>query len=86
MKNINIFDADERIIINSSFKDMLLSDFTKEHFLDNLNFTLNISTDDTIINLVEGLKDKIKDISKEEWANFILELPLETYYSEDYDN
>jgi hypothetical protein len=48
MIDINLFDTDERLLINSAAAKVKLTDFTRQSFMENLNFTLSITDDDMI--------------------------------------
>jgi len=81
--NIDLFDNDERIFINGTSEGEKLSDFTRAKMLGHLDFTLNISTDDMVIELSKGLKSKISKLTDTEWYELILRLPFPVTYGDD---
>jgi len=78
--DINIFDNDERIIINESSVGMRLVDFTRESFIKSLSITLNITEDKMIIELTERLITKVMRLGDSEWVEIINKLPLPVAY------
>lgn len=76
----DIFDMDERIVINSCAKGLKQSEFTKKRITENLNFTLTICNDDMILSMTEGLKDKIDKITDSEWDEIKMLIPFEVLY------
>jgi len=80
MINIDIFNNDERILINKGSQGFTLKEFTRQRFLDNLKFALNITVDPMIANLVDELKTKVMLLSEDEWNALTLKLPLKTLY------
>ena len=80
---IDLFDYDERIIINSAGHGISLNEFTRKRFLDNLGLSLNISNDPLILSLVRGLIEKISILSDEEWREIVRLIPLHVAYDEE---
>jgi len=78
----DIFDNDERIIINNAFKGILPSEFTQKRFLENLRFGRSINSDSTIAALLEGLELKVSGLTDSEWDCIKSKLPLFTPYDE----
>jgi hypothetical protein len=75
-----ILDNDERIMINSASEGAPLSEFTRARFLQSLNLSLNINTDEMILSMVEGLKTKVERLTDSEWDALKMGIPLETRY------
>ncbi len=78
---IDMFDNDERIIINKTCRGIALAEFKRGNFLENLMFSRDISTEKDILNLLNGLIFKIEHISDTEWNDLKTKLPLYTYYN-----
>jgi len=79
----DIFDADERIVINSAAHGLATNEFTRKSFLDNLNFSINISEDQDILGLLNGLKSKVSNMGDLDWNELALLIPLFTPYGAD---
>ena len=80
MIDIEIFNNDERMMINSACEEVAISKFTQKGFLRNLKFGQSISNDLDILNLYEGLIEKVEKLSDEEWEYVKTKIPFETYY------
>ena len=66
MIDVDVFDNDERIIVNKACEGTPIADFTRAGFLANLNFSRSISTEQDVLNLLDGLiakTERISDIS-----------------------
>lgn len=81
--DIDLFDNDERIIINKACEGAPISTFTRSGFLTNLHFARSISTEQDVLDLLDGLTAKIDRVSEQEWEDLKLKLPFETYYGEE---
>ena len=57
--------------------------FTRAGFLANLNFSRSISTEQDVLNLLDGLIAKTERISDEEWESLKTKIPFDTYYDAD---
>ena len=80
--NINIFDNNECIWLNRAKEDVTIAEFTRELFLSYINTTLDLVDDKMIIELAEGLKKKIENLTEENWSFLVSEIPLWTAYDE----
>lgn len=80
MIDIDVFDTDERIVVNKSCEGTPISEFTRERFMTNLTFARNISTEQDIIDLLDGLIAKVEDISESEWETIKNKIPFGVYY------
>jgi len=80
MIDIDVFDNDERIIVNKACEGTAIADFSRANFLVNLTFARNISTEQDVLDLLDGLIAKIERISDDEWEQLKTKIPFETYY------
>lgn len=76
----NIFDNDERILINSASAETPLSEFTRPRFLQTLNLSLSFNTDEMILSMVKELKEKVERLTDNDWDVLKMGIPLETSY------
>jgi hypothetical protein len=76
----DIFDSDEIALINSASQGVSLKDFTRQRFIDNLNFTLNTTNDEMVFRLVDGLKTKLLLLNDDDWNGIVIRIPLFTAY------
>jgi len=76
----DIFNSDERILVNNASRGITLAEFTRQRFLENLNLTLNIVDDSMIKSMVEGLKVKVSNLTDDAWNSLTVLLPLHTPY------
>ena len=76
----NVYETDERIVVNRGCEGIPMSLFTKEHFLLNLNFTKNISANKDILEFLDKLILKTERISDEEWEEIKKRIPFDIYY------
>lgn len=87
MIDIELFDNDERILINKGCENVPITNFTRTGFLSNLSFSQSISTDPDVIALLDRLIEKISRMSDDEWENMKAKIPFEVYYdAEDNEN
>ena len=86
MIDIDVFDSDERIIINKACEGMDIALFTQKSFLENLEFSRAVSTEQDIVDLLAGLIGKVKQISVEEWEGVKTRIPFQTYYEYDEES
>lgn len=80
MIDIDVFDNDERIIVNKACEGAPIADFTRTGFLANLKFARSISTEQDVLDTLDGLVAKTERISNEEWDSLKAKMPLDTYY------
>ena len=78
--DIDLFDTDERIFINSVASDVPLSELSRLSFTSILDFSLSITGDDMVRDMVEGLKSKVSRFTDEEWDGMKLKLPFAVPY------
>jgi hypothetical protein len=83
MIDVDVFDNDERIIVNKACEGTPIADFTREGFLTNLSFARSISTEQDVLNLLDGLIAKTERISDDEWDGLKAKIPFATYYDAD---
>jgi len=74
------FNDDERVWLNSAARGRLKKEHTKERFIGDIALTLVISEDAAIVSMAEGLKEKIKAMSSDEWDALVTKLPLPVSY------
>jgi len=80
MIDVDVFDNDERIIVNKACEGAPIADFTRTGFLSNLKFARSISTEQDVIDTLDGLISKTERISDEEWSGLKSKIPFDTYY------
>lgn len=81
MIDVDVFDNDERIVVNKSCEGIPITDFTRGRFLANLAFSRSISSDDDdVLGLLDGLIAKVERITDEEWGRLRVKIPFEVYY------
>lgn len=78
--DLSVFNVDERIVINSTVANETMSGYGRSDLLANLNFAKSISTDPDVVELLDGLLDKVKAMSDAEWEEMKLLLPMEVAY------
>lgn len=83
MIDVDVFDNDERIIVNKACEGTPIADFTRTGFLANLAFARSISTEQDVLNLLDGLIAKTERISDDEWDGLKAKIPFATYYDAD---
>lgn len=83
MIDVDVFDNDERIIVNKACEGTPIADFTRTGFLTNLAFARSISTEQDVLNLLDGLIAKTERISDDEWDGLKAKIPFATYYDAD---
>lgn len=83
MIDVDVFDNDERIIVNKACEGTPIADFTRTGFLANLAFARSISTEQDVLNLLDGLITKTERISDDEWDGLKAKIPFATYYDAD---
>jgi len=80
MKNNNLFNSDERILMNSMSKGTKLSELSRTKIIENIVFARSIANDNDVINLLESLYAKVTDLSDKQWNSMKMNLPFETSY------
>lgn len=83
MIDVDVFDNDERIIVNKACEGTPIADFTRTGFLTNLAFARSISMEQDVLNLLDGLIAKTERISDDEWDGLKAKIPFATYYDAD---
>lgn len=83
MIDVDVFDNDERIIVNKACEGTPIADFTRTGFLTNLAFARSISTEQDVLNLLDRLIAKTERISDDEWDGLKAKIPFATYYDAD---
>lgn len=83
MQNIDMFNNEERIVINSICKGSAIKDLTKTRLLNGLVFAFEVSTDADIIALLRGLIAKVDSLTEEAWTKMRMFLPFETFSEAD---
>lgn len=83
MIDVDVFVNDERIIVNKACEGTPIADFTRTGFLTNLAFARSISTEQDVLNLLDGLIAKTERISDDEWDGLKAKIPFATYYDAD---
>lgn len=83
MIDVDVFDNDERIIVNKACEGTPIADFTRTGFLTNLAFARSISTEQDVLKLLDGLIAKTERISDDEWDGLKAKIPFATYYDAD---
>lgn len=83
MIDVDVFDNDERIIVNKACEGTPIADFTRTGFLANLAFARSISTGQDVLNLLDGLIAKTERFSDDEWDGLKAKIPFATYYDAD---
>lgn len=83
MIDVDVFDNDERIIVNKACEGTPIADFTRTGFLTNLAFARSISTEQDVLNLLDGLIAKTERISDDGWDGLKAKIPFATYYDAD---
>lgn len=80
---LDIFDVEEQEVINRTTQNEDLRIFSRNELISKLDFVLVISTDADIVNLYEGLKFKISNLTDEEWSKVRAILPFTLLYSDE---
>ena len=81
---IDIFNNEERILINSVCKGELLSDFMKEDVKRSLLFSRQISNDNMIKDLLDGLLAKVDAMTDAEWDDLKMLTPFPVIEADDF--
>lgn len=76
----DVFDNDEKIIINKFCEGVPIAELSKDAFLVSLTFARQTSRDQDMIDTFEGLISKIAHITDDEWDSLKLKVPFYTYY------
>lgn len=76
--NIDVFNNEERVLINEMCKGEKLSSLTREDVLTSLTFSRQIANDgDTMItDLLDGIATKVGTMTDNEWEKLKMNVPL----------
>ena len=83
MIDIDIFENNERIIINSAADGMPVSALDRDTLLKNLAFQRSVAGEQDMKDLVDGLYSKIEKISPDEWNYLRLQIPFPVFIDAD---
>lgn len=78
---LDIFEVEEQEVINRTTQSEDLRIFSRSELIAKLDFVLAISTDEDVVNLYEGLKSKISNLTDDEWSKVRAVLPFTLLYS-----
>lgn len=75
---IDIFNNEERVLLNGICKNESLSSLTKEDVLNSLLFSRQIANeDDTMItDLIDSTSFKVKNMTEDEWNELKMKVPF----------
>lgn len=73
---IDVFNNEERILINSICKNEMLSDLMRGDVKTSLVFSKQISADSMIIDLLDGIIAKIESMTDAEWDKLKMLTPF----------
>lgn len=71
-----MFDNNEKIILNGMLENLLISNFSKRKCLELLSFSLAVCGDEDMSSALEQLIEKIEDVSDDEWLYLRLLMPF----------
>ena len=77
-KDSGFFSEEEKIFVNR-----LAVGVGKEKCCEMLDFTINVTSDDDCVAVLQSLYAKIRDLSVEEWADLQNYLPFDVTVSDD---
>lgn len=77
MVNKNIFNMDEKMVLNR-----VAGDLSKEEFLEQCDFSKMIAVDEDVDGLFDELKEKVASLSDEEWEALKKYLPFDVAVAE----
>lgn len=80
---VDIFDNDERIILNGLAENIPVSSLTKKRCLAQLSFSREASTDEAMSAVLDELISKVENISDDGWAFMRLYIPFEVLATAD---
>ena len=83
---IDLFNNEERILLNSICTSERLSSLTKDVLLESLTFSRHITNDDDdgmSIDLLEGVIEKVANLSDDDFNTLKMSIPMATFTSED---
>lgn len=83
MIDIDLFNNDERLVINKIAENTRFADLDRDMVISNVNFARNISTEQDIIELYDGLLSILSRISDDEWNSLKNKIPFEVYYDDE---
>lgn len=82
MFDVDLFNNDERIVINKIAESTPIADMSCDMVISNLAFARSISTEQGIVDMYDGLLSTLSHISAEEWDKIKDKIPFEVYYDE----
>ena len=82
MIDIDVFDSDERIIVNKACEGVSIVDYTRSQLHMNLTFARAVASEEDVLalDLLEGLIAKVEALTDEDWDRLKIKIPFETYY------
>jgi putative RNA methylase family UPF0020 len=83
MIDIDLFNNDERIVINKIAENTRFQDLDIDMVISNINFARSISTEQDIIELYDGILSVLSRVSADEWNALKNKIPFEVYYDEE---
>ena len=77
-----VFNNEERVLINSICKNEILSDLTKEAVLRSLKFSRQIVNDKDamVVSLMDGIISKMQLLTDAEWDEMKMKVPFAVAY------
>lgn len=72
---LDLFDNDERIVVNHITAETDLRKLGRKNMLDSLTMSVMLAGDEDVKKLVEGLKEKAESLTDEEWDSIKMMLP-----------
>ena len=75
---LDVFNNEERVLLNSICKNEDLAGLAKNDVLQSLAFSRQIANEDDsmVISLVDGLAEKITSLTEEEWDDVKMHVPF----------
>ena len=80
---IDMFDNNEKLLINEACKGVAVKDLTRDRLLKGFLFARNVSTEQDILEMLEGLIAKVESLSDEDWDSMKMRVPFDTCYDLD---
>lgn len=87
MIKIDLFDNEERLLLNSIVNGSKVTSVERKTIVDGLAFSRSIAddTDDMIMGLIDGTLSKVTALSNDEWNSIRLLFPLPVLNSAEDD-
>lgn len=75
---IDIFNNDERILLNNICKNEKLPELTQAQVLESLLFSRQVVNEDDsmLVDLVDGTYSKVKGLTEDEWSELKMQVPF----------